>query len=150
MPDTKRMDAARSYEEIIDFIAGGTTPEALVAFRLSEHAQIYLGPPAFVLRSNRPGGGQPAGRRAECVDRGVAREVAGLDLRGRGRSRRYLRRCLCLTTCHWYTDLPQPTFRDLVPRANEFAHPRGSTMEVGHNHGAYRLVAMSRSRKYSR
>jgi len=27
------MNATKSYEEIIDFIAAGTTPEAVVAFR---------------------------------------------------------------------------------------------------------------------
>ena len=30
------MSATKSYEEIIDFIAAGTTPEAVVAFRPSE------------------------------------------------------------------------------------------------------------------
>jgi len=30
------MNATKSYEEIIDFIASGTTPEAVVAFRPSE------------------------------------------------------------------------------------------------------------------
>ncbi len=30
---------ANSYEEIIDFIAGGTTPESVVAFRPSEALQ---------------------------------------------------------------------------------------------------------------
>jgi hypothetical protein len=30
------MGAIKSYEEIIDFIAAGTTPEAVVAFRPSE------------------------------------------------------------------------------------------------------------------
>jgi hypothetical protein len=30
------MNAIKSYEEIIDFIAAGTTPEAVVAFRPSE------------------------------------------------------------------------------------------------------------------
>jgi hypothetical protein len=33
------MAAARSYEEIIDFIAGGTTPEAVLAFHPSPAAQ---------------------------------------------------------------------------------------------------------------
>ena len=33
------MSATKSYEEIIDFIAGGTTPEAVVAFRPSESVQ---------------------------------------------------------------------------------------------------------------
>ncbi len=33
------MHALKSYEEIIDFIAGGTTPESVVAFRPSEQAQ---------------------------------------------------------------------------------------------------------------
>jgi hypothetical protein len=33
------MGVAKSYEEIIDFIAGGTTPETVVAFRPSESAQ---------------------------------------------------------------------------------------------------------------
>jgi hypothetical protein len=31
--------SAKSYEEIIDFIAAGTTPEAVVAFRPSDAAQ---------------------------------------------------------------------------------------------------------------
>ena len=33
------MSASKSYDEIIDFIAGGTTPEAVVAFRPSERVQ---------------------------------------------------------------------------------------------------------------
>jgi len=33
------MNTTKSYEEIIDFIAAGTTPEAVVAFRPSESAQ---------------------------------------------------------------------------------------------------------------
>jgi predicted transcriptional regulator len=33
------MSAAKSYEEIIDFIAAGTTPEAVVAFRPSDEVQ---------------------------------------------------------------------------------------------------------------
>jgi len=33
------MSAAKSYDEIIDFIAAGTTPEAVVAFRPSESVQ---------------------------------------------------------------------------------------------------------------
>jgi hypothetical protein len=33
------MNAAKSYEEIIDFIAAGTTPEAVVAFRPSAAVQ---------------------------------------------------------------------------------------------------------------
>ena len=33
------MSATKSYEEIIDFIAAGTTPEAVVAFRPSESVQ---------------------------------------------------------------------------------------------------------------
>lgn len=33
------MKATKSYEEIIDFIAAGTTPETLVAFRPSESVQ---------------------------------------------------------------------------------------------------------------
>jgi hypothetical protein len=33
------MSATKSYEEIIDFIAAGTTPEAVVAFRPSERVQ---------------------------------------------------------------------------------------------------------------
>ena len=32
----KTMDNAKSYEEIIDFIAAGTTPESVIAFRPSE------------------------------------------------------------------------------------------------------------------
>ena len=33
------MSASKSYDEIIDFIAAGTTPEAVVAFRPSERVQ---------------------------------------------------------------------------------------------------------------
>ena len=33
------MSAPKSYDEIIDFIAAGTTPEAVVAFRPSEGVQ---------------------------------------------------------------------------------------------------------------
>jgi hypothetical protein len=33
------MSRTKSYDEIIDFIAAGTTPEAVVAFRPSERAQ---------------------------------------------------------------------------------------------------------------
>jgi hypothetical protein len=33
------MNTAKSYDEIIDFIAAGTTPEAVVAFRPSESVQ---------------------------------------------------------------------------------------------------------------
>ena len=33
------MSATKSYEEIIDFIATGTTPEAVVAFRPSDSVQ---------------------------------------------------------------------------------------------------------------
>jgi hypothetical protein len=32
----RKMSATKSYEEIIDFIAAGTTPEAVVAFRPSD------------------------------------------------------------------------------------------------------------------
>jgi hypothetical protein len=35
----KDMDTTKSYEEIIEFIAAGTTPEAVVAFRPSESVQ---------------------------------------------------------------------------------------------------------------
>jgi hypothetical protein len=33
------MSATKSYDEIIDFIAAGTTPEAVVAFRPSDSVQ---------------------------------------------------------------------------------------------------------------
>ena len=33
------MSAAKSYDEIIDFIAAGSTPEAVVAFRPSDSVQ---------------------------------------------------------------------------------------------------------------
>lgn len=33
------MSASKSYDEIIDFIAAGTTPEAVIAFRPSQSAQ---------------------------------------------------------------------------------------------------------------
>jgi len=36
---TTSMSAAKSYEEIIDFIAAGTTPEAVLAFRPSDAVQ---------------------------------------------------------------------------------------------------------------
>jgi len=36
------MSAAKSYDEIIDFIAAGTTPEALVAFRPSDSVQLRV------------------------------------------------------------------------------------------------------------
>jgi hypothetical protein len=36
MPTAWTMSAAKSYDEIIDFIAAGTTPEAVVAFRPSD------------------------------------------------------------------------------------------------------------------
>ncbi len=35
----ENMEATRSYDEIIDFIAAGTTPEAMIAFRPSEVVQ---------------------------------------------------------------------------------------------------------------
>jgi hypothetical protein len=33
------MNTAKSYDEVIDFIAAGTTPEAVVAFRPSDSVQ---------------------------------------------------------------------------------------------------------------
>jgi hypothetical protein len=39
MPQDQTMGATKSYDEIIDFIAAGTTPEAVVAFRPSELVQ---------------------------------------------------------------------------------------------------------------
>ena len=36
MPRKTMDDSAKSYEEIIDFIAAGTTPESVIAFRPSE------------------------------------------------------------------------------------------------------------------
>ena len=36
------MDSAKSYEEIIDFIARGTTPESVIAFRPSAALQRRL------------------------------------------------------------------------------------------------------------
>jgi hypothetical protein len=36
------MIAAKSYEEIIDFIAAGTTPQAVVAFRPSPGVQQWI------------------------------------------------------------------------------------------------------------
>lgn len=33
------MDSVKSYEELIDFIAAGTTPESVIAFRPSEALQ---------------------------------------------------------------------------------------------------------------
>src|SRR5215831_14462345 len=35
----KSVEPAKSYEEIIDFIASGTTPESVIAFRPSEALQ---------------------------------------------------------------------------------------------------------------
>ena len=37
------MSVTKSYEEIIDFIAAGTTPEAVVAFRPSDSVQQRVG-----------------------------------------------------------------------------------------------------------
>lgn len=37
------MDPAKSYEEIVDFIARGTTPESVIAFRPSEDLQRRVG-----------------------------------------------------------------------------------------------------------
>jgi hypothetical protein len=37
--DTETMNTTKSYEEIIDFIAAGTTPEAVVAFHPSDSVQ---------------------------------------------------------------------------------------------------------------
>ena len=37
--DTETMSATKSYEEIIDFIAAGTTPETVVAFHPSDTVQ---------------------------------------------------------------------------------------------------------------
>ncbi len=45
-----RMNATRSYEELIDFIAAGTTPEAVVAFRPSDGVQRRVA--ELVERSN--------------------------------------------------------------------------------------------------
>jgi len=42
MPTAQTMSAAKSYDEIIDFIAAGTTPEALVAFRPSDSVQLRV------------------------------------------------------------------------------------------------------------
>jgi hypothetical protein len=36
------MDTVKAYEEIIDFIAGGTTPQNVIAFRPSEMAQARV------------------------------------------------------------------------------------------------------------
>jgi hypothetical protein len=36
------MDQVKSYEEIIDFIAAGTTPESVIAFRPSDALQRRL------------------------------------------------------------------------------------------------------------
>jgi hypothetical protein len=46
------MNTAKSYEEVIDFIAAGTTPEALVAFRPSSSVQQRV---AELLESSREG-----------------------------------------------------------------------------------------------
>jgi len=37
--DSATMSTSKSYEEVIDFIAAGTTPEGVVAFRPSESVQ---------------------------------------------------------------------------------------------------------------
>lgn len=39
MLDGEMMDTTKSYEEIIDFIAAGSTPEAVVAFHPSDGVQ---------------------------------------------------------------------------------------------------------------
>jgi hypothetical protein len=50
------MSAARSYDEIIDFIAAGTTPEAVVAFRPSAAVQERV---AILVERSKEGGISP-------------------------------------------------------------------------------------------
>jgi hypothetical protein len=47
------MSSAKSYDEIIDFIAAGTTPEAVVAFRPSDRAQQQV---AELVERSKDGG----------------------------------------------------------------------------------------------
>ena len=46
------MEATKSYEEIIDFIAAGTTPEAVVAFHPSDSVQQRV---AALVESSKEG-----------------------------------------------------------------------------------------------
>ena len=46
------MEATKSYEEIIDFFAAGTTPEALVAFHPSDSVQQRV---AALVESSKEG-----------------------------------------------------------------------------------------------
>jgi hypothetical protein len=50
------MNAARSYDEIIDFIAAGTTPEAVIAFRPSAAVQERV---ATLVERSKAGGISP-------------------------------------------------------------------------------------------
>jgi len=47
------MSATKSYEEIIDFIAAGTTPEAVIAFRPSDSVQNRV---AALVEQSKAGG----------------------------------------------------------------------------------------------
>jgi hypothetical protein len=47
------MSSAKSFDEIIDFIAAGTTPEAVVAFRPSDRAQQQV---AELVERSKDGG----------------------------------------------------------------------------------------------
>ena len=46
------MNATKSYEEIIDFIAAGTTPEAVVAFHPSDSVQQRV---AYLVERSKDG-----------------------------------------------------------------------------------------------
>ena len=50
------MNTAKAYEEIVDFIAAGTTPRNVIAFRPSEAAQERV---ADLLRREKEGGLAP-------------------------------------------------------------------------------------------
>jgi hypothetical protein len=50
------MSSAKSYEEIIDFIAAGTTPEGIVAFRPSENVRQRV---AELVERSKSGGISP-------------------------------------------------------------------------------------------
>ena len=47
------MEATKSYDEIIDFIAAGTTPEAVVAFRPSDSVRTRV---AELVERSKDGG----------------------------------------------------------------------------------------------
>ena len=62
------MSATRSYEEIVDFIAAGTTPETVVAFHVAFHPSESVQQRVEKLVERSKDGSIPADERAELED----------------------------------------------------------------------------------